>query len=52
MKLKPVLVKSGITDGVDTEILEGLNEATPVVTSTLTATTKSGFGGPPPQGPQ
>ena len=26
-KLKPVVVKTGITDGVDTEILEGLTEA-------------------------
>jgi HlyD family secretion protein len=48
-KLKPVIVKSGITDGVDTEILDGLAEHAPVVTSTLSATTaSSGFGGPPP----
>jgi HlyD family secretion protein len=48
-KLKPVIVKTGITDGVDTEILDGLAEHTPVVTSTLSATaTSSGFGGPPP----
>ena len=51
-KLKALIVKSGITDGVDTEILGGVNEGTPVVTSTLAATAKSGFGGPPPQGPQ
>jgi HlyD family secretion protein len=52
-KLKPLIVKSGITDGVDTEILDGLNDGTPVVTSTLSAAVSSGgFGGPPPQGPQ
>ena len=48
-KLKPVIVKTGITDGVDTEILEGVTEGAPVVTSNLSASTKSsGFGGPPP----
>jgi HlyD family secretion protein len=47
-KLKPVIVKTGITDGVDTEILEGLTEGLPVVTSTLVGAKKSGFGGPPP----
>jgi HlyD family secretion protein len=48
-KLKPVIVKTGITDGVDTEVLEGLAAGAPVVTSTLSASTKSsGFGGPPP----
>ena len=51
-KLKPVLVKAGITDGVNTEILEGLAEGTSVVTSTLSSGTKtSSFGGPPPQAP-
>jgi HlyD family secretion protein len=48
-KLKPVIVKAGVTDGVDTEILEGLAERVPVVTSTLSGSTKSNdFGGPPP----
>ncbi|HEX7654151.1 MAG TPA: efflux RND transporter periplasmic adaptor subunit, partial [Verrucomicrobiae bacterium] len=51
-KLKPMIVKAGITDGVNTEILEGLPAGAPVVTSTLSVTAKSGFGGPPPQGPQ
>ena len=52
-KLKPLIVKAGITDGVNTEILDGLSEGTPVVTSTLTAGAKnSGFGSPPPQAPQ
>jgi HlyD family secretion protein len=51
--LKPVIVKTRISDGVDTEILEGLAEGVPVVTSTLSASTKSGgFGSPPPQAPQ
>jgi HlyD family secretion protein len=51
--LKPILVKAGITDGVDTEILEGLDEKTAVVTSTLSFTAKSSFGPtPPPQTPQ
>jgi len=51
-KLKPVIVKTGITDGVDTEIIEGLAEGAPVVTSTLSTSTKSsGFGGPPPASP-
>jgi HlyD family secretion protein len=52
IKLKPVIVKTGITDGVDTEILEGVTEGTPLVTSTLSSGAKgSGFGGPPPQTP-
>ena len=52
IKLKPVIVKTGITDGVDTEILEGVTEGTPLVTSTLSSGAKgSSFGGPPPQTP-
>ena len=52
-KLKPLIIKAGITDGVDTQIIDGLNQGAPVVTSTLAAGAKSsGFGGPPPQGPQ
>jgi HlyD family secretion protein len=52
-KLKPLIVKPGITDGTDTEILDSLTEGTPVVTSTLTVTEKKGgFGSPPPQPPQ
>ena len=48
-KLKPVIVKTGITDGVDTEVLDGLAEGAVVVTSTLTAAQQAGgFGGPPP----
>jgi len=53
LKLKPVIVKTGITDGVDTEILDGLAEGAPVVTSTLSATVNARrFGEGPPQGPQ
>jgi HlyD family secretion protein len=52
VKLKPVIVKAGITDGVDTEILEGITDGASVVTSTLSSSAKSGgFGGPPPQTP-
>jgi len=51
-KLKPVIIKTGITDGADMEVTEGLKAGEAVVTSTLTATTKGGFGSPPPQTPQ
>lgn len=51
-KLKPVIIKTGITDGTDTEVTEGLKAGDAVVTSTLTAAAKGGFGSPPPQGPQ
>lgn len=51
-KLKPIIVKAGITDGINTEILNGLGEGERVVTSTFAAGTKnSGFGSPPPQTP-
>ena len=47
--LKPVIVKVGITDNVDTEILEGITAGAQVVTSDLLVATKpGGFGGPPP----
>ncbi len=49
VKLKPIIVKIGFTDGVVTEILDGLTEGLMVVTSTLSpGATRSGFGGPPP----
>ena len=53
-KLKPAVVKTGITDGVDTEILDGLTEGASVVTSTLSGPAKGGsrLGQGPPQGPQ
>ncbi|MDB6138235.1 MAG: efflux transporter periplasmic adaptor subunit [Verrucomicrobiaceae bacterium] len=44
--LKAVIVRAGITDGVDTEMLEGLAEKAPVVINS-TAIDKSPFGGPP-----
>ena len=50
VKLRPVLVKTGITDGVDTEIVDGLGAGTAVVTSSVAAVKSSGFGGPPPPG--
>ena len=43
-QLKPVKVRTGITDGVNTELLEGLKEGDQVVTGLLT--TQSGPGGP------
>jgi HlyD family secretion protein len=49
--LNPVVVEIGITDGVDTEVLAGLAGGAPVVTSSSTGATSSGFGGPPPSGP-
>jgi len=51
-KLKPIIIKTGITDGSDTEVTEGLKAGDAVVTSTLTMVVKGGFGGPPPQTPQ
>jgi HlyD family secretion protein len=52
VKLKPVIIKTGITDGTDTEVTEGLKAGKAVVTSTLTIVAKGGFGSPPPQAPQ
>lgn len=51
-KLKPVIVKTGITDGVDTEILEGANEGLAFVTSTLSGGKRGGLGEGPPAGAQ
>ena len=43
-------IKVGITDSVETEILDGLSEGAPVVTATLSGVAKSNEGGgPPPQ---
>jgi HlyD family secretion protein len=50
-KLKPIIVKTGITDGADTEVIDGLAAGESVVTSTVIVTSKGGFGGPPPQTP-
>lgn len=52
-RLRPVIIKIGITDGVDTEVILGLDAGVPVVTATLTsATRRNPFAGgqpPPPQ---
>jgi HlyD family secretion protein len=50
--LKPVLMRAGITDGVDTEILDGLDERASVVSSTVYFKAKSGGFSPPAQPPQ
>jgi HlyD family secretion protein len=47
-KLKPMVIKTGITDGLNTEILDGLTDGGAVVTTTLGAMTGNGFGPPPP----
>ena len=39
LTLKPVIVKAGITDGMDTEVLDGFKEGAAVVTSSLTVAT-------------
>jgi HlyD family secretion protein len=49
-KLQPVQIKAGITDGISTEVISGLDEGTKVVTGvvlsdTTTAPTASPFGG-------
>jgi hypothetical protein len=49
-KLKPVIIKAGITDGAETEILEGLAEGAPIITATIaTGASHSMQQGPPPQ---
>jgi HlyD family secretion protein len=48
MKLRPVVIKAGITDGADTEVLDGLTDGEPVVIATLATPTSGGFGPPPP----
>jgi HlyD family secretion protein len=48
VKLVPIVVKTGITDGVNTEILDGVKEGTLLVTSILVPGGRGGpFGGPP-----
>jgi len=42
-KLRPVLVKTGITDGTNTEVLEGITDGAAVVTSTLSSGAEGGF---------
>lgn len=51
-KLRPIVIKTGISDGAKTEAVQGLTESEALVTSTLsTASTSGGFGSPPPQVP-
>lgn len=49
--LKTALIRTGITDGARTEILEGLQAGDRVITASSEAKTSRGFGGgpPPPQ---
>lgn len=47
--LKPVILKAGITDGADTEILDGLSEGSVVVTSLLIVNSRGS--GPPGRNP-
>jgi HlyD family secretion protein len=49
--LAPLVVTIGLSDGVESEVLNGLTEGQPVVTATLSGIKSSGFGGPPPPGP-
>ena len=46
--LKATIVRAGVTDGVDTEILEGLGEGNAVVVNSKALV--AGFGGPPDDG--
>jgi HlyD family secretion protein len=48
MRLRPLIVKVGITDGVDTEVLAGVTESTRVVISTLASQAKRKDSPPPP----
>lgn len=48
MRLRPLILKVGITDGVDTEVLAGVAESTRVVISTLAAQAKRKDSPPPP----
>jgi hypothetical protein len=45
------VVTIGLSDGVESEVLNGLTEGQPVVTATLSGIRSTGFGGPPPPGP-
>jgi HlyD family secretion protein len=51
-KLRPVVIKTGISDGVDTEVLEGVTAGAALVTSSASLGASSGgFASPPPQVP-
>jgi HlyD family secretion protein len=46
--LKVAVVKTGVTDGLNSEVLSGLNEGDLVVTATVPPKNGGPFGGPPP----
>lgn len=46
--LKVAIVKIGITDGLNSEVLSGLHEGDPVATATIPIKNSGPFGGPPP----
>jgi HlyD family secretion protein len=48
MRLRPLILKVGITDGVDTEVLSGVTETTHVVISTLAPEARRKDSPPPP----
>jgi len=48
--LKPVRVRLGITDGIFTEVIDGLTESEPIVTSANVASSGDAAGGPNPFG--
>ena len=50
IRLRPLILKVGISDGVNTEVLSGLTENTRVVVSTLAAEAKRRSPPPPPPG--
>jgi HlyD family secretion protein len=50
MRLRPLILKVGIADGTDTEVLSGVTESTPVVISTLAPGAKRKTSQPPPPG--
>lgn len=53
MRLRPVVVKTGITNGINTEILGGLDVGEGVVVATVSAEANNGgFSGPPMAAPQ
>jgi HlyD family secretion protein len=50
-RLRPVVIRTGISDGVETEVLEGLEAGAPVITATRSVAVASG-GFVPPRPPQ
>lgn len=48
-QLRPVIIRPGISDGVETEVVAGLESGTPVITATRTLVTRSTGLIPPPR---